>query len=97
VQPNGFDKLATGLDVFDDRSCNNPVPTITNDPPAGLPVPIPLPLPVLEELAPDDLIDRLVQFAFAGQPGTAVAPPCRLQAKYNFSGEITQYPHVRSR
>jgi ABC-type transporter Mla subunit MlaD len=95
--PNAFDKLPTGLDVFDDRQCSNPVPTVTNVVPPGLPVAVPVSPAEALELVPDDLLNRVIQFAFAGQPGTAVAPPCRLQAKYDFGGEITQYPHVRSR
>ena len=50
-----------------------------------------------EELIPAELLNRIVQFAFAGQPGVnGPAPPCRLQGPYNFGGEITQYPHVRA-
>jgi len=34
---------------------------------------------------------------FGGTNGSAAAPPCRLQGKYDFGGEVTQYPHVRER
>jgi hypothetical protein len=52
---------------------------------------------VLEQLAPDDLIDRIIRFAFNGAPGGAVpAPPCRKQAPYTYAGETTQYPHVKA-
>jgi phospholipid/cholesterol/gamma-HCH transport system substrate-binding protein len=58
---------------------------------------LPLPPPVAD-LVPQDLLDRIIEFAFAGQPGSnGPAPPCRNQGPYNFGGEITQYPHVGER
>jgi phospholipid/cholesterol/gamma-HCH transport system substrate-binding protein len=92
TKPGNFRQLAQGLPSFDNRHCGSGVPNITN-------VPLPPLPPILGvELVPAELLNRIVQFAFAGQPGVnGPAPPCRLQGPYNFGGEITQYPHVNER
>jgi phospholipid/cholesterol/gamma-HCH transport system substrate-binding protein len=92
TKPENFTQLDRGLPVFENRHCGAGVPNITNVP--ALPLP-----PVLGlELVPEDLLNRIVQFAFAGQPGTnGPAPPCRIQGPYSFGGEVTQYPHVNER
>jgi phospholipid/cholesterol/gamma-HCH transport system substrate-binding protein len=91
TKPEHFRQLDAGLPVFDDRHCGAGVPSITNLPELPLP-------PAVGDLIPDELLDRIVQFAFAGQPGVnGPAPPCRLQGRYDFGGEITQYPHVNDR
>ena len=109
--PGGFDELPEGLAVYEDRHCNNPVPTITNTPVpvgggGGLPVQLPVPLPQspltpqqLQQLVPNDLLGSIVQFAFNGANGSGAvpAPPCRKQGPFDFSGERTQYPHVKAR
>jgi ABC-type transporter Mla subunit MlaD len=88
AKPGNFSQLAQGMPVFENRHCGSGVPSVTNVP--ALPLP-----PVVEDLVPEDLLNRIVQFAFAGQPGSnGPAPPCRLQGPYDFGGEITQYPHV---
>jgi phospholipid/cholesterol/gamma-HCH transport system substrate-binding protein len=91
AKPGNFTQLSRGLPVFEDRHCGRPEPTISNVP--SLPLP-----PAVGELVPQDLLDRIVEFAFAGSPGgDGPAPPCRIQGPYNFGGEITQYPHVNER
>jgi phospholipid/cholesterol/gamma-HCH transport system substrate-binding protein len=85
AKPGSFDALRRGLAAYEDRQCGRAIPTVTNQPPP------------LEELASDDLIDRLNRFAFGGTPGTTIAPPCRPQGRYDFGDELTQYPHVRAR
>ena len=91
AKPGIFSQLAQGMPVFESRHCGSGVPTVTSVP--ALPLP-----PPLDNLVPQDLLDRVIQFAFAGQPGSnGPAPPCRNQGPYNFGGEITQYPHVRER
>ena len=102
-KPNNFTQLGRGLPVFENRHCGRPVPTITNLPVPSPPVPGLPTLPPLtpaesKELVPDELLARVTRYAFAGNPGGAVpAPPCRWQGRYNFGGEVTQYPHVRER
>jgi hypothetical protein len=66
------------------------VPTITN-------VPAPATPPIPTDLIPAELLDRIIQFGFAGQPGAQTAVPCRWQGSYTFGGETTQYPHVNER
>ena len=91
AKPNNFNQLAQGMPVFENRHCGGGVPNITNVPAVPLP-------PPLDDLVSDQLLDQIITFAFAGQPGTnGPAPPCRLQGRYNFGGEITQYPHVNER
>jgi virulence factor Mce-like protein len=112
TKPGAFDRLRSGLEVYEDRHCGRAVPGISNDagslvptaptpPLPGLPVPVPTPtLPTteaLEALVPDELLDRINKFAFANAPaGTVPAPPCRKQAPYTYGGETTQYPHVKA-
>jgi hypothetical protein len=70
-----------------------PVPSVP-----GLPVPVPsvvADLPSAEEmqeLIPDELLDRIFQYAY--DSGTVPAPPCRKQGPFNYGGATTQYPHV---
>jgi phospholipid/cholesterol/gamma-HCH transport system substrate-binding protein len=91
AKPGNFSQLRSGMPVFDNRHCGAGVPSIGNTPVVPLP-------PLVGELVPADLLNRIVQFAFAGQPGTnGPAPPCRLQGPYSFGGEVTQYPHVNAR
>ena len=114
MKPRGFDKLPTGVEVYEDRHCNRAVPGIGNQqlpvagalPSAPVPVPTVVPVPTpppltteqLQQLVPNDLLDRINKFAFDNAPGGSVpAPPCRKQGPYTFGGETTQYPHVRAR
>ena len=108
MQPNGSDNLARGLEVFENRHCGRAIPVATNQatpiatpaPPVPLPTitpPPPVDLSQAQALIPQELLDRINKFAFANAPpGTVPAPACKLQAKFNFGGETTQYPHVRA-
>ncbi len=91
AKPGNFSQLDRGMPVFESRHCGSGVPTVTSVPALPLPPPV-------ADLVPQDLLDRVIEFAFAGQPGSnGPAPPCRNQGPYNFGGEITQYPHVNDR
>jgi phospholipid/cholesterol/gamma-HCH transport system substrate-binding protein len=89
-KPGAFLQLSQGLPVFDGRHCGagNPLPT-------NVPLP-PLP-PAVGDLVPDELLANILEFAFAGAGRAAPAPPCRQQGRYDFGGEVTQYPHVNER
>jgi phospholipid/cholesterol/gamma-HCH transport system substrate-binding protein len=90
TKPGHFRQLAQGLPVFENRHCGAGSPNITNVP--ALPLP-----PEVGDLIPAELLDRIITYAFAGNPSNVPVGPCRLQGPYNFGGEITQYPHVRAR
>jgi phospholipid/cholesterol/gamma-HCH transport system substrate-binding protein len=90
AKSGNFRQLRQGMPVFENRHCGNGVPTVTNTPLPPLP-------PAVGDLIPADLLANIIQFGFGGTNGAAAAPPCRLQGKYNFGGETTQYPHVRER
>lgn len=81
-QPGSYDKLLSGLEVFDAADC------------AGMDLPPldPAPSPyVSDELKA--LIEKYVYRA-----GTSpVAPGCSQQAPFTVGGETTQYPHLRRR
>lgn len=94
AKPGNFDQLRRGLPVFENRHCSSGVPTITNVP---APTPVPLPIPIPTDLIPAQLLDQIIQFGFAGRPGSQTAVPCRWQGPYTFGGETTQYPHVNER
>jgi phospholipid/cholesterol/gamma-HCH transport system substrate-binding protein len=111
VHSGAFDRLAKGLQVYEDRHCNAGVPTITNQvlgtlptlptiPGLPLPVPVPTPdpgtAPNPQDLISDGLLQRVQQYAF-GAAGTATpAPPCVKQPPFTYAGETTQYPHVKA-
>jgi phospholipid/cholesterol/gamma-HCH transport system substrate-binding protein len=90
AKPGNFSQLRQGMPVFENRHCSSGVPSITNVPSTPLP-------PVLGDLIPDELLNNIVTYAFAGAQRGGGAVPCRLQGRYDFSGEVTQYPHVRAR
>jgi phospholipid/cholesterol/gamma-HCH transport system substrate-binding protein len=111
MQPRGFDKLPSGLEVYEDRHCGRAVPGLGNEqlplpeasatPPLPVPVPSVVPTPPttdqLQALVPDELLDRIDRFAFSNAPaGSVPAPPCRKQAPYTYGGDTTQYPHVKA-
>ena len=82
----------------------SPVATIVGGvvplPPIGLP-PIPQ-VPLTPEqasaLIPNELLQRIQDFAFGGATGQGVvAPPCRKQAPFEFGGKRTQYPQIDAR
>jgi phospholipid/cholesterol/gamma-HCH transport system substrate-binding protein len=79
VEPEGYKKLATGLEVFGKYLCtSNPVAQLSPD--AGT-------------LLPQATIDLVEQFAFKG--GTVPAPPCKPQAPLGrMIGQSGSYPHV---
>jgi phospholipid/cholesterol/gamma-HCH transport system substrate-binding protein len=91
--PYAFSKaflgLRRGMPVFENRHCSNGVPAITNTPLPPLP-------PSVGDLIPEQLLNNIITYAFNGTQRGGAAPPCRLQGKYNFGGEVTQYPHVRA-
>ncbi len=90
AKPGVFNQLASGLPVFENRQCGTGSPTVTN-------VPVPPVPPIVGILVPPALLNNIIEFAFAGKPGAAPAPPCRPQGKYDFGGEVTQYPHVNEK
>jgi hypothetical protein len=102
--PGGYDRLAKNLQVYENRHCNNPVPTMSMTPPVTVPstpVPVPTVVAVPTAVPPavsgitQELFDRIQNFVLPG--GKGVAPPCELQGKFNEGGVSTQYPHVKAR
>jgi phospholipid/cholesterol/gamma-HCH transport system substrate-binding protein len=91
AKPGHFNQLKQGMAVFENRHCGNGLPAVTN-------VPLPPLPPILGPvLIPNELLNNIVTYAFLGTQRGGAAVPCRLQGKFNFGGEITQYPHVRER
>jgi phospholipid/cholesterol/gamma-HCH transport system substrate-binding protein len=79
VEPLGYNKLSTGLEVFGNYLCtSNPVAQLS---------------PTLGTLLPQSTLDLVEQFAFKG--GTVPAPPCKAQAPLGgLIGQSGLYPHV---
>jgi phospholipid/cholesterol/gamma-HCH transport system substrate-binding protein len=110
--PGVFDQIRTGLPSYETRHCTGgPIPTLSNqptpvDPPTLPPLSEPVPVPPAapdkgvvngQFSYPDALIAGIARFAFpSGQGVPGIAPPCRQQPKFDFGGEQTQYPHVKS-
>jgi phospholipid/cholesterol/gamma-HCH transport system substrate-binding protein len=88
AKSGNFLQLAEGMPVFDNRHCGNGVP---------LPINVPLPPIVDDDLIPDELLANILQYAYAEAGRNLPAPPCRLQGRFDFGGEVTQYPHVNER
>ncbi len=83
--PGAFDKLGTGLEVFDDRQCGRGVPVISQ-----------VIDPVLDQIVPPGVEDAINNGLLPVTQNTQVpAPPCVKQAPFNFQGETLQYPHVK--
>jgi virulence factor Mce-like protein len=78
--PGLFDSLPTGMPQYETRHCAHGVPALATG---------------LTNLIPDQLRKQIEQFAFAAN-GTVPAPPCKQQGPYNFSGQVTLYPHVNA-
>jgi virulence factor Mce-like protein len=79
----------------------NPTGGLVPLPPIGLPpIPqVPLTPEQAQALIPNELLQRVQEFAFGGATGggTVPAPPCRKQGPFTFGGQTTQYPHVNAR
>jgi virulence factor Mce-like protein len=111
AKPGQFDHFMQGLLSYETRHCNRAVPTtITNQPPTAPPdTPVPVLAPLvntitpaisqqIQQLVPQSLIDNLNHFVLDQVTGNGGgAPRCVYQGDYNFSGEKTQYPHVKAR
>ena len=82
--PRAYQDLRGGLPVFDNRTCGRGN------------VPSAIPAATVTTLLGADaarVIGGLVGRVGGPQAQTA-APPCRQQGKFDFGGELTQYPHV---
>jgi phospholipid/cholesterol/gamma-HCH transport system substrate-binding protein len=79
VEPLGYLKLKTGLEVFGKYLCtSNPVAQLS---------------PTLGTLLPQSTIDLVEKFAFKG--GNVPAPPCKPQAPLGgLIGQPGMYPHI---
>ncbi len=92
TEPLGFNKLATGLEVFGSYLCtNNPVPQVVNttdpnNPGVGPPTTL---------LAPSTF-DLIQQFIYDNKPASQLASPaCKVQTPLgNLLGQPGVYPHV---
>ena len=83
--PGAFDKLATGLEVFEDRHCGRGVPVISQ-----------VAEPVITQIVPQETVDFIKDTFLPVTENTQVpAPPCKKQAPFTFQGETLQYPHVK--
>jgi phospholipid/cholesterol/gamma-HCH transport system substrate-binding protein len=81
-KPGAFGSLASGLQVFSNSSCSNPVPSVSG--PAN-------------GATSQSLIEQIIQFKVANAPETAnaiPAPACNQQGPVTFNGHTSQYPQV---
>jgi phospholipid/cholesterol/gamma-HCH transport system substrate-binding protein len=71
--------LKSGLQVFENRQCTaDSMHFDVGDP--------------IDGILSAALRNNVIQFALGG--GTVVAPPCKLQPRYNVQGKVTRYPQV---
>src|SRR4051794_4984921 len=75
-----YNKIVSGLDMFDATDCGQGYSTFPNLGP---------PTPTFSE----ELRNRVLLYVL--NSGNTVAPPCKQQGKYTFQGRTTQYPQVR--
>lgn len=77
-----FRSLGSGLQVLNNSSCSNPVPSVSGPPTAQV---------------PQSVIEQLIQFHVANAPessNTVPAPACSQQEPFAFNGQTSQFPHV---
>jgi phospholipid/cholesterol/gamma-HCH transport system substrate-binding protein len=89
IEPGGYSKLASGLEVFDPALCtSNPVPKLSRD---------------TSRLSPDmatqfqtRTFDLIATFVYGGKaPEEVPAPPCKAQAPLGrLLGQPGRYPHL---
>jgi phospholipid/cholesterol/gamma-HCH transport system substrate-binding protein len=82
-KPGAFKAIASsGLQVFSNNGCANPVPSVSGPPNATI---------------SQELINQLIEFNVANAPETpnkVPAPACNQQGPFTFNGQTSQYPHV---
>jgi len=83
-EPRGYDKLKTGLEVFDDYYCTNN---------AVAPVDL-----AASPLLPEQLRQQIQDFVYGGLSSGNVAPPCKEQEPLGpkLTGTEGIYPHVEA-
>jgi len=97
VEPGGYSKLPTGLEVFGSYLCtSNPVPAVnglTQDLGSSLGIPG---LPPVPDFFPPSTYALIDQFAYGGKaPGAVPAPTCKPQAPLGrLLGQPGLYPHA---
>ena len=82
VAPGGYDKLATGLEVFGDYLCDagNPLTQLA---------------PGVNDLLPQELRDLIKEFVFEGSFDAGIAPECKAQEPLGrLLGQEGLYPHL---
>jgi phospholipid/cholesterol/gamma-HCH transport system substrate-binding protein len=81
--PNGFDRLGSYLQVYENRHCN-----VANT--------VPLPPTGLGGIVTPQILTLINQFVYgqAGNPGALPAPPCEKRPPFSFGGFTGDYPHV---
>jgi virulence factor Mce-like protein len=84
--PGTFSQLASGLPVFDSRSCSNSAPALSAESSE----------PVSQELK--EAIQLLLNYHVANRPTSTTnevpAPPCKQQGPFKFNGQTSQFPHA---
>jgi phospholipid/cholesterol/gamma-HCH transport system substrate-binding protein len=84
--PGTFNQLASGLPVFDSRSCSDSAPALSEESSE----------PVSQELK--EAIQLLLNYHAANRPGSTTnevpAPPCKQQGPFKFNGQTSQFPHA---
>ncbi|HEX8856302.1 MAG TPA: MlaD family protein [Thermoleophilaceae bacterium] len=89
IEPGGYSKLPSGLEVFDPALCtSNPVPQLSRDT-SNLD-------PDMAAMFQTRTFDLIATFVYGGQPPESVpAPPCKAQAPLGrLLGQPGRYPHV---
>jgi hypothetical protein len=77
--PGAYDKLLQGLEVFNSANCSRGGYPDLQPPSANFSA---------------DLRNRIIQFFYQGTM-SGLAPGCKKQAPFTFSGKTTDYPQVR--
>jgi phospholipid/cholesterol/gamma-HCH transport system substrate-binding protein len=84
IEPRGYSKLKSGLEVLDDYYCTtNAVAPIT---------------PLASTLLPQELLGQIQDFVYGGLSNGNVAPPCKEQTPLGprLTGTPGVYPHVEA-
>jgi virulence factor Mce-like protein len=96
--PGTFNQLASGLPVFDSRSCSNSAPALSEE--SSEPAKPPAQSKEEKEVEEDfkETMKLLVEYHVVNSPASpsneVPAPPCKQQGPFTFNGQTSQFPHA---
>lgn len=96
--PGTFNQLASGLPVFDSRTCADSAPALSEESSETIARTSDPKTAKEEEKQFQEAIKLLIEYHVANKPGGSAnevpAPPCKQQGPFTFNGQTSQFPHA---